>query len=92
MNFRLGNIIKYLDRCEYKENKEEDLKKAQWYANEFIKVLGYKDGSLIEDLIAGNFEGALSTWKKTREDVVGLNEMLDTLSLLSVLEGGLNGL
>lgn len=30
-NFNLGNAIKYISRCELKENKEEDLKKAIWY-------------------------------------------------------------
>lgn len=31
LNYRLGNVIKYLTRADYKGNKLEDLKKAQWY-------------------------------------------------------------
>lgn len=31
--FNLGNAIKYIMRCEHKENKEADLKKAIWYLN-----------------------------------------------------------
>ena len=33
MDFDLGNAIKYIMRCEHKENKEADLKKAIWYLN-----------------------------------------------------------
>lgn len=31
LNFNLGNAIKYIARCEYKENKKQDLEKAKWY-------------------------------------------------------------
>lgn len=31
LDFSLGNAIKYIARCNYKENKIEDLKKAVWY-------------------------------------------------------------
>ncbi len=31
MNFCLGNVIKYVLRAEYKGNKIQDLKKAEWY-------------------------------------------------------------
>ena len=31
LNFNLGNAIKYTGRCEHKNNKEEDIKKAIWY-------------------------------------------------------------
>ena len=31
LNFNLGNAIKYIGRCEHKNNKEEDIKKAIWY-------------------------------------------------------------
>lgn len=32
-----GNILKYLDRFEYK-NKSEDLRKASWYLNKLIEI------------------------------------------------------
>ena len=39
MNFNLGNIIKYITRCEHKENKVKDLEKAKWYIDrEIAKV------------------------------------------------------
>lgn len=31
LGFHLGNTVKYIGRCGYKDNPIEDLKKAQWY-------------------------------------------------------------
>lgn len=31
LNFNLGNVIKYVTRCDYKGNKIEDLRKAIFY-------------------------------------------------------------
>lgn len=31
LNFNLGNALKYIARCEYKENKIQDLQKAIFY-------------------------------------------------------------
>lgn len=31
LNYNLGNVIKYVARCNYKGQKKEDLKKAIWY-------------------------------------------------------------
>ena len=31
-----GQVFKYLWRCEYKGNRLEDLRKAQWYLNRLI--------------------------------------------------------
>lgn len=37
--YHLGNVVKYIARYRYKSNELEDLKKAQWYLNRFIKYL-----------------------------------------------------
>ena len=37
--FCLGNALKYLMRARHKENYIEDLKKARWYLDYWIKVL-----------------------------------------------------
>lgn len=37
LNFNLGNAIKYIARCEHKENKKQDLEKAKWYIEREIK-------------------------------------------------------
>ena len=31
LGYHLGNVVKYVSRSGYKENRIEDLKKAQWY-------------------------------------------------------------
>lgn len=37
MNFNIGNVVKYVTRAGYKENKLEDLYKALWYVTREIK-------------------------------------------------------
>ena len=37
LNFNLGNAIKYIGRCEHKNNKIEDIKKAIWYLERELK-------------------------------------------------------
>ena len=37
--FCMGNAIKYLMRAKHKENYLEDLKKARWYLDYWIKVV-----------------------------------------------------
>ena len=37
MDFNIGNVIKYVTRAGYKDNKLEDLEKAQWYLQREIQ-------------------------------------------------------
>lgn len=37
-SFCLCNAFKYIFRCEHKENKLQDIKKAQWYLNKYIEM------------------------------------------------------
>jgi len=39
LNYNLGNVVKYITRADYKGNKLEDLKKAQWYLNREVSNL-----------------------------------------------------
>lgn len=39
LSYNLGNVVKYLTRADYKGNKLEDLKKAQWYLNREVSNL-----------------------------------------------------
>jgi hypothetical protein len=39
LNYNLGNVVKYITRADYKGNKLEDLKKAQWYLNREVANL-----------------------------------------------------
>lgn len=43
LNFNLGNVIKYVARCDYKGNKLEDLQKAIFYIEREINR-GCKNG------------------------------------------------
>jgi plasmid replication initiation protein len=37
LNFHLGNVIKYITRCDRKGSPIEDLKKARWYLDREIQ-------------------------------------------------------
>ncbi len=37
--YHLGNVVKYVARAGFKGDKVEDLKKAQWYLNRYIRTL-----------------------------------------------------
>lgn len=39
LSFNLGNAIKYILRCEHKENKAQDLRKAIWYLQRECELL-----------------------------------------------------
>ncbi len=43
-NFCLLNAFKYLYRCEHKANKEEDIKKANWYITKRTELEEEKHG------------------------------------------------
>ena len=43
LNFNLGNAIKYIIRCEHKESKSEDLKKAIFYLNRELNSSGFEE-------------------------------------------------
>jgi len=36
--YHLGNAVKYIGRCRYKGTEIEDLKKAIWYLERYIKL------------------------------------------------------
>lgn len=37
LNFNLGSTVKYIARCDYKENDIQDLEKAAWYLKREIE-------------------------------------------------------
>lgn len=39
LGYHLGNAIKYICRCDYKEKKKQDLEKAIWYLRREIELL-----------------------------------------------------
>ena len=43
-NFCLLNAFKYIYRCNHKNNKTEDIKKANWYINKHLELESEKHG------------------------------------------------
>jgi hypothetical protein len=39
LGYNLGNVVKYITRADHKDNKLEDLRKAQWYLTREISML-----------------------------------------------------
>ena len=39
LGYHLGNVVKYISRADHKDNKLENLKKAQWYLNRAVSNL-----------------------------------------------------
>jgi hypothetical protein len=39
LGYNLGNVVKYISRAEHKDNKLDNLKKAQWYLNRAVSKL-----------------------------------------------------
>jgi hypothetical protein len=39
LDYHLGNVVKYISRADYKDEKLENLKKAQWYLNRAVANL-----------------------------------------------------
>ena len=45
LDFRLANAVKYISRCEHKGKTKQDLEKAIWYIERYIKIELDKDVS-----------------------------------------------
>jgi hypothetical protein len=39
LDYHLGNVVKYISRADHKDEKLENLKKAQWYLNRAVANL-----------------------------------------------------
>lgn len=71
--FIFGNIIKYMDRCNFK-GQMEDLEKAQWYARKLVddeecseNLENYKQWFV--RLYEGQLEKASGLWEEFRESI-----------------------
>ena len=45
LDFRLANAVKYISRCEHEGKTKQDLEKAIWYIERYIKIELNKDVS-----------------------------------------------
>ncbi len=57
IGFTIGNVIKYLARCEYKEQKETDLRKAIEYTDRHLDKYGNIDVIIPEEVVEDIIEG-----------------------------------
>ena len=42
LDFHCGSAVKYISRHKYKENPKQDIEKAIWYLQRYLKTLGEK--------------------------------------------------
>jgi len=38
LGYHLGNAVKYITRCQHKNNEKQDLEKAIWYINRYLET------------------------------------------------------
>ena len=56
VGFNVGQCLKYILRCPYKENMYRDLKKTEWYLQRAIKILEDNCTFEIEDIVENEIE------------------------------------
>lgn len=62
VGFNVGQCLKYVLRCPYKENIYRDLKKANWYLQRAIKLLEDNYDFELQDVIDDDFEDIQTTF------------------------------
>jgi len=68
VDFHIGNVIKYLYRCDKKSNELEDLKKASWYLNRKIKLL---EDEIKNDVLQDEKPGRFTEYLRKTDETVG---------------------
>ena len=61
LNFNLGNVVKYVTRCNHKGTKREDLQKAIDYIN--FELQSMKDPVTVTDPFANGFKNTGNKFK-----------------------------
>ena len=59
VGFNVGQCLKYILRCPYKENMYRDLKKTEWYLQRAIKILEDNCTFESEDILENEIEDIL---------------------------------
>ena len=62
VGFNVGQCLKYILRCPYKENMYRDLKKTEWYLQRAIKILEDNCTFEIEDIVENEIEDIQTTF------------------------------
>lgn len=89
LNFQLGNAVKYILRCNSKNNKEEDLQKAIWYLRREISL--EKGHTACSGILPMHPQMISSEYHEVLKPVVGSFNISDTLQMavLCILERAL---
>ena len=62
VGFNVGQCLKYILRCPYKENMYRDLKKTEWYLQRAIKILEDNCTFESEDILENEIEDIQTTF------------------------------
>ena len=62
VGFNVGQCLKYILRCPYKENMYRDLKKTEWYLQRAIKLLADNYDFELQDVIEDDIEDIQTTF------------------------------
>ena len=62
VGFNLGQSLKYILRCPYKENMYRDLKKADWYLQRALKILEDNYDFELQDVSEDDIEDIQTTF------------------------------
>ena len=69
VGFNVGQCLKYILRCPYKENMYRDLKKTEWYLQRAIKLLEDNYDFELQDVIEDDIEDIQTTFN---EDITNI--------------------
>ena len=69
VGFNVGQCLKYILRCPYKENMYRDLKKTEWYLQRAINLLEANYDFDVQDVIEDDIEDIQTTFN---EDITNI--------------------
>lgn len=72
VGFNLGQSLKYILRCPYKENMYRDLKKADWYLQRALKILEDNYEFEIQDVVEDDYEDDFEIQNTFNDDITNV--------------------
>ena len=72
VGFSLGQSLKYILRCPYKENMYRDLKKADWYLQRALKILEDNYEFEIQDVVDDDYEDDFEIQNTFNDDITNV--------------------
>ena len=72
VGFNLGQSLKYILRCPYKEKMYRDLKKADWYLQRALKILEDNYEFEIQDIVDDDYEDDFEIQNTFNDDITNV--------------------